>query len=328
MAFFDLPREQLHTYRPPRTEPADFDSFWQQTLSGAREFPLNVTFERVDVGLALQESYDVTYAGFGGQPIKAWLILPRQRSAPLPCVVEYVGYGGGRGFAFEWLLWSSAGYAHLIMDTRGQGSAWSKGDTPDPESDGANPHFPGFFTRGILKPTTYYYRRVFIDGVRAVEAARQHSAIDPDQIALTGISQGGGIAIAVAGLDPSVTVVMPDVPGLCGIRRAIEIVDSTPYTEITNYLKIHRDKIADVFNTLSYFDGINLGIRARASALFSVGLMDEICPPSAVYAAYNYYGGPKEIREWLYNHHEGGGAFQIQEKLNFLGRIFTKGIAR
>jgi len=47
------------------------------------------------------------------------------------------------------------------MDTRGQGSSWLKGDTPDPE--GAAPHYPGFMTSGILNPETYYYRRVFTD---------------------------------------------------------------------------------------------------------------------------------------------------------------------
>src|SRR5258708_3821044 len=218
MPFFDMPLEQLQAYMPPRTEAADFDSFWQETLSEARNFPLNAIFEPVDVGLTLQEVYDVTYSGFGGQPIKAWLMLPRQRSGSVPCVVEYVGYGGGRGFPFDWLLWSSAGYAHLIMDTRGQGSASSKGDTPDPELNGANPIFPVFFTGEFLDPKTYYYRRVFTDGIRAVEAARQHPAIDPDRIAVTGVSQGGGIAIAVAGLDPSINVVMPDVPGMCGYQ--------------------------------------------------------------------------------------------------------------
>ncbi len=325
MAFFDLPLAQLQTYMPPRTEATDFDSFWQQTLGEARQFPLNATFEPVDVGLTLQEVYDVTYSGFGGQPIKAWLLLPHHRCGPVPCVVEYLGYGGGRGFPFEWLLWSSAGYAHFIMDTRGQGSSWSKGDTPDPELDGGNPHFPGFFTRGILDPKTYFYRRVFTDGVRAVEAARHHPAIAPDQIAVTGISQGGGIAIAVAGLDPSINVAMPDVPGLCGIRRAIEIADSTPYSEITNFLRTHRNKMETVFNTLSYFDCINLGVRARGTALFSLGLMDEVCPPSTIYAAFNYYGGPKEICEWTYNRHEGGGPFQTQEKLNFLRGVFPNG---
>ena len=31
--FFDLPLEQLLDYRPPRTEPADFDDFWATTLA-------------------------------------------------------------------------------------------------------------------------------------------------------------------------------------------------------------------------------------------------------------------------------------------------------
>src|SRR4030065_423844 len=133
MAFFDLPQEQLKNYRPERYEPADFDSFWQSTLTEARVYPLNAQFEPVDYGLKAQEAFDVTFAGFGGQPIKGWLLLPRQRSGRLPCIVEYIGYGGGRGFPTDWLLWTSVGYAHLIMDTRGQGSAWLKGDTADAE---------------------------------------------------------------------------------------------------------------------------------------------------------------------------------------------------
>ncbi|HZQ05385.1 MAG TPA: acetylxylan esterase, partial [Anaerolineae bacterium] len=198
--FFDMPLDQLQTYRPPRREPADFDSFWQETLTEARQFPLNAVVERVDFGLRTLETYDLTFNGYGGQPIKGWLLLPAARREPLPCVVEYIGYGGGRSFPYDWLIWSSAGYAHLVMDTRGQGSAWRKGDTPDLESDGANPQYPGFMTRGILNPRTYYYRRVCTDAVRAVEAARADSAIDPAHIAVTGGSQGGGIAIAAGAL--------------------------------------------------------------------------------------------------------------------------------
>src|SRR6266545_1192807 len=172
MAFYDLSLDELRSYQPPRYEPADFDAFWQDTLAETGHSPLDPRFEPIDYGLRTLEAFDVTFNGYGGQPIKGWLMLPRQRSGPLPCVVEYIGYGGGRGFATDWLLWSSAGYAHLIMDTRGQGSAWLKGDTPDPEGDGGNPQFPGFMTRGVLKPQTYYYRRVFADAVRAIETAR------------------------------------------------------------------------------------------------------------------------------------------------------------
>lgn len=322
MAFFDMPLDQLQTYKPTRNEPADFDAFWQRTLDEARRFPLDAQFEPVNYGLQTVETYDVTFRGYGGQAIKGWLLLPRQRSGKLPCVVEYIGYGGGRAFPTGWLLWASCGYAHLVMDTRGQGTTWSKGDTPDPEPDGGNPHFPGFMTRGILRPETYYYRRVFTDAVRAVEAAQSHPAVDASRIAVTGGSQGGGISLAVSGLSDQVKVAMPDVPFLCHYRRATQLTDAHPYVEISRFCQTHRDKVETVFATLAYFDGVNFAARSQAKTLFSVGLMDEICPPSSVYAAYNHYRGEKAIRVWEYNHHEGGDNYQTIEKVNFLRSLW------
>jgi cephalosporin-C deacetylase len=158
---------------------------------------------------------------------------------------------------------------------------------------------------------------VFSDAVRAVEAARAHEAVDANRVAVTGGSQGGGITLAAAGLTET-QAAMPDVPFLCHYRRATQIVGSYPYAEISNFCKVHRDKVETVFTTLSYFDGVNFSARANAAALFSVGLMDDICPPSTVYAAYNHYAGPKEIRAYEYNNHEGGGNLQTVEKLKFL----------
>jgi cephalosporin-C deacetylase len=320
--YFDMPLEQLRTYLPSRTEPEDFDAFWNETLTHTRKFPLDAHFDPIETGLKFLDVFDVTYNGYGGQPIKGWFLLPRDQPGPLACIVEYIGYGGGRGHPYDWLLWGNAGYAHFVMDTRGQGSTWRSGDTPDLETDGSNPQIPGFMTRGVLDPRTYFYRRVFSDAVRAVEAVRSHPAVDPQHVAVLGGSQGGGIALAAAGLVPDLAAVMPDVPFLCHIRRATEITDSYPYAEIQNYCKIHREKIETVFNTLAYFDGVNFATRAKSTALFSVGLMDEICPPSTVFAAYNYYSGPKEIKIWPYNHHEGGETHQSVERVRFLRNLW------
>ena len=76
-----------------------------------------------------------------------------------------------------------------------------------------------------------------------------------------------------------------------------------------------------VFRTLSYFDGLNFAARAKAPALFAVGLMDDICPPSTVYAAYNHYAGEKDIRVWRYNEHDGGGTFQVVDEIKFLSAL-------
>jgi cephalosporin-C deacetylase len=315
----DWPLERLRDYRPERTEPADFDEFWAGTLKQARAKASPATYARHDAALATVEVFDLTFSGFDGQPVRGWFLLPAGVEGPLPCVVEYIGYNGGRGLAHERLDWSAAGYAHLIMDTRGQGSNGSTvGATPDPDPVGLA-NTPGFMTRGITDPDSYYYRRVFTDAVRAVEVAREHPRVDPDRVMVAGASQGGGITIAVAGLVDGLYAAMPDVPFLCHYRRATEITDKNPYHEITQYCRTHRDQTEQVFASLAYFDGVNFAARASAPALFSVALMDAICPPSTVFAAYNHYAGASRgIRVWPYNEHEGGAAFQRAEQLRYV----------
>ncbi len=129
MAQSDLPIDQLRTYAPKLVAPDDLDAFWATTLAEARALDIAPTFDPVDNGLAVIETFDVTFPGFAGDGIRGWLHLPVGRSAPLPAVVEYIGYGGGRGLAHERTLWAAAGYAHFVMDTRGQGSSWSVSDT-------------------------------------------------------------------------------------------------------------------------------------------------------------------------------------------------------
>jgi cephalosporin-C deacetylase len=324
MPFYDLPEEELVRYKPDRDEPDDFDEFWERTLDEAREYTFDADFEKVDYGLRTIDTYDVTFTGYAGQKIKGWLNIPSNSSGNLPCIVEYIGYGGGRGFPLDWLIWASAGYAHFIMDTRGQGSAWQAGDTPDSEPSGSSPHYPGFMTKGILDPSTYYFRRVYVDAFLALDAARSHNAVDGEKIAVRGVSQGGGIAIAIAGLVPSIHAVLTNVPFLCHFRRATEITDTFPYEEISRFLRVHRDKVDEVFRTLSYFDGLNFAVRAKAPALFAVGLKDDICPPSTVFAAYNHYAGGKDIRIWRYNLHDGGGTFQVVDEISFLNSLWNR----
>jgi cephalosporin-C deacetylase len=178
-------------------------------------------------------------------------------------------------------------------------------------------------TRGILNPETYYYRRLITDAVRAVDAARAHPAVDEERLALTGRSQGGGLTLAVSCLQPDVVAALPDVPFLCHYRRATEVTDSGPYHEIARYCKVHRDKIETVFDTLAYFDGLNFAVRASAQALFSVGLMDVVCPPSTVFAAYNHFAGPKAIEIYPYNSHEGGESYYDLVRLRFLAKLWS-----
>ncbi|SCF74169.1 acetylxylan esterase [Streptomyces sp. Ncost-T10-10d] len=318
MSLFDLPLDELRDYRSRSVEPDDFDAFWSKTLDEARSHDLDARFElRTGTGLSTVDVYDVTFAGFGGHPVKGWFVLPAGTTEPLPVVVEFIGYGGGRGLPHTHLLWASAGFAHFVMDTRGQGSGWLVGDTPDPV--GSAPSYPGFMTRGIEDPHAFYYRRVFTDAVRAVEAARSHPLTDAARTAAIGESQGGGITLAVGGLIPDLTAIAPDVPFLCDFPRALTVTDRNPYREVGSYLKTHRGRAEQARATLSYFDGVHFAARGRAPALFSTALEDMTCPPSTVFAAFNAYTHQdKTIEVYDFNDHEGGGPFQEAVQLGWL----------
>lgn len=313
MPRFDLTSEELRAYRPSVSEPADFDSFWRTTLEDSRARAEPPRLVPVKTPLTEFDTFDVTFSGYGGDPVRGWFIVPAGATHALPTVLEFNGYGGGRGLPHERLAWAAAGYAYFFMDTRGQGSSHgSGGDTPDPH--GAGPAAPGFMTRGIEDPRTYYYRRIYTDAVLAVDAVRTFDRVDSSRLAVCGASQGGGIAMAAAGLASGLIAAMPDVPFLCNFERAVGMTDRLPYGELVRYLAVHRDSAQRVFETLSYFDGVNFAKRATQRALFSVGLLDPVCPPSTVYAAHNHWGSqstgaasPAEIVDYPFNEHEGGG---------------------
>jgi cephalosporin-C deacetylase len=323
VALFDLTLPELREYRPEAEVPPDLVDFWRATFTETAEFPLAATFDPVDAALPNVDVHDVRFAGFGAAPIAAWLVTPRDGRDSAPCVVQYLGYGMGRGLPHDHTVWAAAGWATLVMDTRGTSGRWGvPGDTPDPGA-GSAPHVPGFLTQGLDDPAGYYYRRVFTDAVRALSAAAVAPKVDPTRLVVAGASQGGAITQAVAALHgiadaPTPLAALIDVPFLTHIRRAVDLTDEDPYHELVAYLSTRRTDVEVAFRTLSYFDGLSLAALGTVPALYSVALRDPICPPSTVFAAYNTWAGPKRIEVWPFNEHEGGGTFQLGTQLRYL----------
>lgn len=301
-------------------EPEDFDTFWKQTIDDTRTDAADLTCQPQPTPLHSLTVENITFPGYAAQPVHGWLITPAAATGSLPVIVQYAGYGDGRGDPLQHLLWASCGYAHFVMDNRGQGE-----DTPDPLPSGGVPaggSDGAHVTRGITDPANYHYRRLITDAVRAVDCLPLHPRINPDRIVLAGASQGGGLALAAAALSDGAAALLCDIPFMTAWRHATHIADRGPYADIAALCRSGRINTATVFATLAYFDGRSFAARAAIPALFSVALMDRVCPPSTVQAAYTAYAGPKDLRTYEFNDHEGPGLTHTAHQLAFLDNLF------
>jgi len=292
----DYPLSQLEQYVPELTAEPDFDAFWERAKAAAKEVPLHAAVKLVeDHPLKSIRIYDVVYQGSDGTPIHGWYVTPQGEHAPgsLPVIVKYHGYSGDRGRPHDLLHWASMGLAAFAVDVRGQGGA-----SPDfaqyPQGGS-----PGWMTLGLLDPETYYYKQVYLDCIRAVDFVCSREETDASRIAVYGGSQGGGLALAVAGLDSRPKLSMPVYPYLCHFRRAVEQHSTGPYVEIKNWFRrfdpAHRQE-EQAYRTLSYFDGMNMAARIKARTLMAITLQDTTCPPSTCFAAYHHLAGEKELK--------------------------------
>jgi cephalosporin-C deacetylase len=306
MPWYDMPLERLREYRTSTQEPEGLDGWWARRVEEARALakPPVLTPHKTRLYDPI-EVYDVAFSGADGDRIRGWYLRPRDTPGA-PAVVKFIGYGGGRGMPAEHMVLPALGYALLVMDSRGQGGKWTVGATPD-GATGTGPENSQVMTRGVTSPENYYYTRMFTDAVLAVDAAIELAGTGTG-IAVTGGSQGGALALAAAALCPdAVRVCHADVPFLCDIQRAITLAPRPPYTEIPEFLAQNTDLIEPTLNTLRYIDCALLASRITATTLMSVGLMDDICPPSTVFAAYNAINADKEISVFPYSGHNWPG---------------------
>ena len=147
MVLFDMPQPELELYRPDVAEPADFAEFWRKQLADAAAHSLEATFTPAVSVLRHADVFDVSFRGYGGDAIRGWLQVPHRLATHPATIVEFIGYGGGRGLPHEWLSYSTAGHVHFVMDSRGQGGNWRGSDTADGHDEGL-PGAGGFLTRG------------------------------------------------------------------------------------------------------------------------------------------------------------------------------------
>jgi cephalosporin-C deacetylase len=296
MPLYDVPIDKLYSYCPPLTKEPDFDAFWSQTLEDASKIPLEVTSTPIDYPVCNAQIFDLRYTGWGGARIGAWYIRP-DGEGHFPAIVCYHGYSLHRGYPHIFFPWILQGYAVLSVESRDHGVST---DTMKYSSG----HTTGWMTKGILNPKEYFFRASYVDCIRALDVLEAFPEIDMSRVAVHGFSQGGGLSLVVAALDHRPALAMSDMPFLSHFERATDMAIRGPYLEIADFIRHFPIHEQTVFRNLSYFDNMNLASRVLCPTLLSAGLVDDICPPSSVFAAYNRLECVKDIKVFRYHNHE------------------------
>jgi cephalosporin-C deacetylase len=303
MPVLDKPLAELKSYSGINPKPSDFDDYWNRALEELDRTPPDPELIPVDaIGSRNTETYDLFFNGVGGARIYAKYLRPRQPASPAPALLLFHGYTGSSGDWQDKLPFVSEGLAVAALDCRGQA-----GRSTDSGNVHGNTHH-GHIIRGLDdSPDKLLFRQIFLD---TVQLARVVAGLpESTDLYCMGGSQGGGLAIACAALEPKIKRCVSVFPFLSDYQRVWEMdLAKDAYTELRTFLRtidplqLRREEI---FETLGYIDVHHLAPRIKAKVLMALTLMDNICPPSTQFAVYNNLATEKDAAIYPDFGHEG-----------------------
>lgn len=300
MPTIDMPLSKLRDYQGRNPRPQDFDAYWERAIAEMRAVDAEVELVKADFQVPIADCFHLYFSGVRGARIHAKYVRPKI-DGPHPAILQYHGYSANSGDWWEKLTFAALGFSVLSMDCRGQG-----GLSEDKGGVRGNT-LQGHLIRGLDDdPDNLLFRHIFLDTVKLAEVAMNLPEVDPDRIGAMGGSQGGGLTIACAALEPRIKRLAPMYPFLSDYLRAWEM--DLVVEEVKQYFRrfdpLH-EREAEVFERLGYIDIQHLAGRIRGEVLMGVALTDNICPPSTQFAAYNKISAPKKMEIYPDFGHEG-----------------------
>ncbi len=271
---------------PTTKMPADFDSFWQGQKRELARVPLDARLERsAKYSDGKVECFKISLASMDGKRVHGWVSVPKGKG-PFPAIltVPYAGVYGiepDRRHAYLGALAMNIIVHDLPVDEK-----------PEFYQKLANGPLENYRNIGMNDRRESFFRHAILTCLRAADYLAGRPDFNGKDLAVTGGSQGGGLAIITAGAEPRVTLLAASVPALCdhaGIAHGR--ISGWP-----QWLRRAKgDQAAQVLETSAYFDAVNFARRYKGKSLLSAGFIDTACPPTSVYAAFNVLPEPKTL---------------------------------
>ncbi|HEX8834262.1 MAG TPA: acetylxylan esterase, partial [Abditibacteriaceae bacterium] len=263
------------------------DAFWATQLAGVQNRPrISDPAPKLDLSKSnyLVKVYKVSFTAVEGERINGWLAIPAFGSK-FPGVVELPYFSNGPIMPPTWL--ARMGFAALAINVHGE----EVDATTYPSEE--ETYVGSITTPNITNPQTFVYRRMMSASLGAVDYLAQHPNVDATRLGAIGFSQGGGLAVNVAALDPRIKAVVANSPAV-DFPRMLATATMNPMRWFSDDLEMRDAQAPQVLHkTLSYFEPALLAERLRVPLLVTTTTNDRTTPPSTAYALRNAV--PKDL---------------------------------
>lgn len=287
--------------QPGTKLPKGFDAYWAKEKKNLHALPLQVKSKEVENMDNGYLCYDTELNCTGPKPARGYFAKPQNampKSLPIVLLVHAAGVKGSwcRSEARDAVRYAKSGNGALCFDLNAHGMLNSQPEEYYASLESGE--LKDYYVQGLENRDDFYFRGMYLRLMRTLDYLTQQPEWDGKRIIVIGESQGGGQALAAAGLDKRVSAVVATVPAMCdwgGTLVGRKGGWPQPFEHSGNMEKIKK--------AISYFDTAHLLRHTKATIVVEIGLIDQTCPSTSVYAAVNQAKGKVIIYPVTYREH-------------------------
>lgn len=275
--------------KPSLPVPNDFNKYWDGEKKKLAAIPLNLRITPVPSPVKGVECFDIQADGYNG-PVSAYLARPAGAKAKsLPAMLLTHGAGVASSRLSVAARWAADGFIALDFNAHGLPNGWPQEQYSKLYRDS----LWEYFRRNPESRDSVFFHTLYMRLLRALDVLTMQPEWDQQILVANGRSQGGGQAIAAAGLDKRVTFFAAQIPAMCD-HTGIAAGRINGWPKLVPIDKQGRPN-EKALQVARYVDAMNFARNTKAGAFFTVGFIDVSCPPTGVYATYNTIKGKKNI---------------------------------
>ncbi len=260
---------------PLESEPSDFDQYWTSQKNLVRSLSTSPDLS-VHTNNAQSTTYTISLPNVDGRRVYGYMTVP-QGSGPFPAAIIFPAFG----------TTGSATSPQIEVAERGGliTVSLSVHNAPVTQND------PNAYQPDDPSNRDRIYMRYALTGAMSVlNYLETRPDFDRQNVCAMGVSQGGGLAMMMSGIDNRINLLVNSNPAL-NEHQGLKFGQASgfPY-----YLNTAGGSAA-VSNAIKYYDAVYANRRFRGVSYTLIGLEDMITPSATGLAGYNQLSGEKVL---------------------------------